>query len=279
MFSAGKVDCPDPADDGDERSRADAAGEPYGHNYVLDVSVAGEIDARTGIIVNIKEIDRVVRERIIDRFDRKLIQKQAPEFYGRPVTPERLATWIAAALKPEIPKETTLVGVRIEETPLLAAEWRERQPETMAEDDPRHDHAAVVRTTRVYEFAASHRLHSPALTDEENRELFGKCNYPNGHGHNYILEVTVEGPVDDRTGRVIRPETLDEIVNREVVDRYDHRHLNHDLPEFRGLVPSTEVVTKTIWGRLVDLIPLPARLSSVLIRETARNIFEYRGEA
>ena len=139
--------------------------------------------------------------------------------------------------------------------------------------------APVVRCTRVYEFAASHRLHSEHLTADENRELFGKCNYPHGHGHNYILEITVTGPIDTRTGRVIDPALLDEIVHRMVVDRYDHRHLNHDIPELEGLVPSTEVVTRAIWERLVGEIPQPSRLASVLIRETARNIFEYRGEA
>src|SRR5438445_1829567 len=108
----------------------------------------------------------------------------------------------------------------------------------------------MLNVTRRYRFAASHRLHSPRLSDEENRELFGKCNYPNGHGHNYILEVTVAGPLDDRSGRVIDPDALDEIVNREVVDRYDHRHFNHDIPEFEGLIPSTEEVTKIIWQRV-----------------------------
>ena len=91
--------------------------------------------------------------------------------------------------------------------------------------------------TRVYEFSASHRLQSDSLSEQENRDLFGKCNYPNGHGHNYVLEVTVAGPVDPITGRVINPDALDEIVNREVVERYDHRHLNLDIPEFAGVHP------------------------------------------
>lgn len=279
MFSAGKVDWPLPDIPGAGYAQGDDTEdvEPYGHNYVLDVSVAGDIDPRTGIIVNIKHIDQIVRESIIDRFDRKLIHRQAPEFCLRPVTPESLAIWIANTLKGALPAEIVLTAIRLEETPLIAAEWAAELPMTM--DSHRRPGEQTMRSTRVYEFAASHRLHSPGLTEAENRELFGKCNYPNGHGHNYVLEVTVEGPLDPRTARVISPDVMDEIVNREVVDRYDHRHLNYDIPEFQGLVPSTEVVTKMIWERLVGEIPAPARLASVLIRETARNIFEYRGEA
>lgn len=277
-FSAGKVDWPDDRSSSEEEAtvRQDAP-QAYGHNYVLDVTVSGEIDPRTGIIVNIKEIDRIVREQVVNRFDRKSIHIQAPEFCGRPVTPESLAIWIAERLQTSLPPEVDLSAVRIEETPQVAAEWVAGQPMNMEEISP--SNTQRMRSTRVYEFAASHRLHSEHLSDAENAELFGKCNYANGHGHNYILEITVEGPIDSRSGRVIHPDTLDEIVNREVVERYDHRHFNYDIPEFKDLVPSTELVTKVIWERLVGEIPPPARLAGVLIRETARNIFEYRGEA
>ena len=134
-----------------------------------------------------------------------------------------------------------------------------------------------MQSTHVYEFAASHRLHSTHLTDEENVELFGKCNYVHGHGHNYVLEVTVAGPIEARSGHILDPRLMDEIVHREVVDRYDHKHFNHDIPEFVGLIPSSEIIVKVIWERLKDKIPAPARLDRVVLRETARNIFEYRG--
>jgi len=274
MFSAGKTDWPE---NGSPAVADISEPEVYGHNYVLDVTVAGDIDPRTGVIVNIKDIDQIVRERIVDRFDRKSIHRQAAEFSNMPVTPESLANWIAGELDDELPSEVTLSRVRVEETPLISAEWTRIEPRDM--EMQRSKTEAPMRMTRTYEFAASHRLHSPELSDEENRELFGKCNYPNGHGHNYVLEITVEGPIDGRSGRVLQPDVLDEIVNREIVNRYDHRHFNYDIPEFQGIIPSTEVVTKIIWERLAGEIPPPARLASVLIRETARNIFEYRGEA
>ena len=248
-----------------------AGPEPYGHNYVLEVSVDGEISPTTGILVNIKEIDRIVKARVVQALDRKFLNRQVPALCDRAVTAEALIAFTRKALEGQLPPEVTLSGVRLEVTPLQAAEWRaqERRP---------GKEISSMLLTRVYEFAASHRLHSPHLSDEENRALFGKCNYTHGHGHNYILEVTVAGPVDPRSGRVLDPDALDAVVNREVVDRYDHRHLNYDIPEFAGQNPSAEVITRVAWQRLQDHIPAPARLYRVLLRETARNIFEYYGE-
>ena len=91
--------------------------------------------------------------------------------------------------------------------------------------------------TKTYDFSASHRLHSPHFGDEENARVYGKCNRPNGHGHNYGLEVTVRGPVDPRTGVVIDLGLLDRAVNEEVIERYDHRHLNLDVPDFAKTTP------------------------------------------
>jgi 6-pyruvoyltetrahydropterin/6-carboxytetrahydropterin synthase len=249
----------------------DAGPEPYGHNYTLDVSVRGEIDIKTGIVVNIKEIDRIVKHWVVQVLDRKFINKQVPAFCERPVTAGTLLPFIANALTPKLPHEVTLEALRLETTPLHVAEW-------MTNKDAYMNESAMIQMTRIYEFAASHRLHSPYLSAEENEELFGKCNYPHGHGHNYVLEVTVIGPLEERTGRVMDESLLDSIVNQEVVDRYDHRHFNLDIPEFKELIPSSEIVTKVIWERLRDHIPGPARLYRVLLRETARNFFEYRGE-
>ncbi|MCW3054101.1 MAG: putative 6-pyruvoyl tetrahydropterin synthase [Chthonomonadales bacterium] len=248
-----------------------ATPEPYGNNYYLDVTVTGEIDPMTGIIVNIKDIDQVVREQVVEKLDRKFVNRSVAYFCERPVTPETLLGYVRAQLQDALPPAAKLTALRLEETPLHFAEWQE------AERREERERGSML-LTRVYEFAASHRLHSPHLSDEANRELFGKCNYPHGHGHNYILEVTVAGPIDAGTGRVCDETALDACVNREVVDRYDHRHFNYDIPEFADLIPSTEVVTKMIWDRLKAHIPAPARLYRVVVRETARNIFEYRGE-
>ncbi len=248
-----------------------AGPEPSGNNFYLDVTVEGKIDPLTGIIVNIKDIDQIVKEQVVQNLDRKFLNRSVAYFCARPVTPETLLGYVRQQLQDTLPPAAKLTALRMEETPLRFAEWQESEQREEKE-------RGAMLLTRVYEFAASHRLHSPHLSDEANRDLFGKCNYPHGHGHNYILEVTVAGPIDACTGRVCDEAVLDESVNREVVDRYDHRHFNYDIPEFADLIPSTEVVTKMIWERLEAHIPAPARLYRVVVRETARNIFEYRGE-
>ncbi len=255
-----------------------ASPEPYGHNYILDVSVQGDIQPTTGILVNIKEIDRIVRERIVQVLDRKLLNKRVPLFETQPPTLENLTQFIASELAGDLPSEVTLSAIRLEDTETRYATW-EADNEAIV-DTAKHAirDTGNMLLTRVYEFSASHRLDSPHLSVEENRELFGKCNYDNGHGHNYEVEITVSGPVDMRSGRVIEPEALDAIVSKAVLDRYDHRHFNYDIPEFAGLIPSAEVITRVIWEQIAPHLSGPARLHRVLVRETQRNIFEYYGD-
>ena len=136
-----------------------------------------------------------------------------------------------------------------------------------------------MRLTRRYRFSASHRLHSGQLTEAENDVTYGKCNNPYGHGHNYVLEVTVQGPVDGITGRVADLPSLDDFVQKEIVSRYDHRNLNEQVEELSGVVPTTEVVSAAIHARLDAHWPgqLPA-LDRVRIWETRNNIFEVSKE-
>ena len=104
----------------------------------------------------------------------------------------------------------------------------------------------IVTVTRRLRFNAAHRLHNPALSDEENAAVFGKCNNPNWHGHNYILEVAVEGPIDERTGYVIDLSMLKSIVQREVIDRVDHRNLNVDVDFMHGVNPTAENIARVV---------------------------------
>ncbi|HXZ12805.1 MAG TPA: 6-carboxytetrahydropterin synthase [Candidatus Sulfotelmatobacter sp.] len=132
-----------------------------------------------------------------------------------------------------------------------------------------------ISITRRYRFAASHRLHSPALSEEENRRLYGKCDSPYGHGHNYVLEVTLTGPVDAQTGMVANLGELDPFVERNVVEAFDHKYLNEDVTEFRSRVPTTENLCRDIYRRLEKFSA--ARLERVRIEETSKNSFEYEG--
>jgi 6-pyruvoyltetrahydropterin/6-carboxytetrahydropterin synthase len=133
-----------------------------------------------------------------------------------------------------------------------------------------------VTLTRRYRFAASHRLHSPKLSEAENRRVYGKCNNPYGHGHNYIVEVTVTGPVDAGTGMITNLGELDPFVQREVIEAFDYKYLNEEVPEFQKSVPTTENVCMEIYRRLKKYPA--ARLERVRIEETGKNSFEYDGE-
>jgi len=130
-----------------------------------------------------------------------------------------------------------------------------------------------VRLTSRYRFSASHRLDTPALTPEENRKLYGKCNNPHGHGHDYLLEITVDGPVD-QDGQVVNRQALDAVVRERVLARLDHKNLNVDVPELAGSVATTENLATVVKSALAEGWTLPARLAKVRISETARNTFE-----
>jgi 6-pyruvoyltetrahydropterin/6-carboxytetrahydropterin synthase len=131
--------------------------------------------------------------------------------------------------------------------------------------------------TRRYLFSASHRLHSKEMSDEENLRTYGKCNNPHGHGHNYILEVTVSGPVQQSTGMVCNLVDLDGFVRREILERFDIQNLN-TLPEFADLVPTTESLSTVIYEILQRGFRL-AHLEKVRLEETMMNSFEYAGGA
>ncbi len=136
--------------------------------------------------------------------------------------------------------------------------------------------------TRRYRFAAAHRLHNERLSGEENARLYGKCNNPHGHGHNYTLEVTVAGPLDPRTGMVMNLADLDASVEQEVLERFDHVHLNLDVESFRSRVPTTENLCREVFALLRPRIEGKngageVKLARVRLEETRSNFFEYVG--
>ncbi len=135
----------------------------------------------------------------------------------------------------------------------------------------------MVYLTRQTEFAASHFYHNPALSDEENRRLFGKCNNRNGHGHNYVLQVTVKGDVDPATGMVLDLRELKEILEREVMEAMDHRFLNHEVAAFAKAQPTTENLAVEIWRRLAPRITRGS-LHQVRVYETPDLFADYYGE-
>ncbi len=135
----------------------------------------------------------------------------------------------------------------------------------------------MVFLTRQAEFAASHFYHNPALSAEENRRVFGTSNSPNGHGHNYILQVTVKGEVDPTTGMVLDLKELKEILEREVMDAMDHRSLNHEVEAFATTIPTTENLAIEIWRRLEPRI-VKGRLHQVRLYQTQDLFVDYYGD-
>jgi 6-pyruvoyltetrahydropterin/6-carboxytetrahydropterin synthase len=135
-----------------------------------------------------------------------------------------------------------------------------------------------MKLTRRYRFSASHRLHAPSLSGDDNARIYGKCNNPFGHGHDYMLEVVVRGPLNAGTGLVVDLRGLDDLVRREVIDAFDHRNLNADVPAFGEVVPTSENLAveagrrlRSAWQKRFGDAPA---LEKIRIHETRRNIFE-----
>jgi 6-pyruvoyltetrahydropterin/6-carboxytetrahydropterin synthase len=133
-------------------------------------------------------------------------------------------------------------------------------------------------TVKVY-FEAAHRLHNPNRSDDWNRTVFGKCNNLHGHGHNYVLEVVVEGEVDPDSGYLIDMKRLKEILHREVVDDVDHRHLNLEVAWLEGIIPSAENLARVFFERVAPQLPEGVRLTELTVHETERNSASYRARA
>ncbi len=130
--------------------------------------------------------------------------------------------------------------------------------------------------TRIYRFCCSHRLHSPSLSTRKNLELYHECNNRFGHGHDYSLEVSLRGNINPLTGMSSDLARVDRIVKREIVDRYDHKHLNYDVRDFKEMVPTAENILRVIWERLSAQLP-KGMLYKLKLVETSNNYFEYYG--
>ena len=242
----------------------------HGHNYRLRVTLAGQVDPRTGMVINIQELDRILKD-LISEFDHKFINLDHPAFQDRIPTTENLASYMRDQIEDRLRHQAQeskghchLSLVRLYEEPTLWSDVVAGEGRTMAS------------LTKTFGFSAAHRLHSPELTDEENLAIFGKCNNPHGHGHNYELEVTVSGSIEPQTGMVMDLGELMQVVQDEILDRFDHKHLNADTSEFQALNPTGENIIRVIWDLLKP--KLGDQLTRVGLWETPKNFFEYHGE-
>lgn len=209
----------------------------------------GPVDSQTGYLVDIRRIDEALRrvvlcgESIDDLAGDSAIHRiwhGLVESWSGPPEPAGVELEISPYLR---------FGVMIERTDM-------------------------VRITQIYEFSASHRLGCPGFSEQENRAVFGKCSNPNGHGHNYLLEVTVSKPADGGSQPGFTLPALEAVVHSQVLRRFDHRHLNDDCTEFAELNPSVENIARVIWGLLINRIS-GAELANVRVWETAKTRADY----
>ncbi len=236
----------------------------HGHNYVLRVTFGGHTDPRTGMVVNIKELDRLLKE-LVGEFDHKFINLDHPAFLNRVPTTENLVSYLYDRLDNTLRTaraDHQLSRVTLYEEPTL---WADAFPEV---DTKR------IQLTKAVRFSAARRLRSAALPGEETRGTFGKRQHL--HGHDYELAVTIQGRIDPHTGMIIDLASLLQTIQTAVLDRFDHSYLNEDAEVFSTVNPTGENLSKVIWGLLRPR--LGPRLTKVSLREPPNTVFAYCGE-
>ncbi|MCP9798474.1 6-carboxytetrahydropterin synthase [Cyanobium sp. Lug-B] len=241
----------------------------HGHNYELTVAMGGPLDA-DGMVLNLSDVKHAIRREVTEPLDFRFLNEVWPEFdlsrpEGRLPTTEALLQAIRQRLAPHLP----LVALRLHEHPNLWADVL---------CGPTIDPMEAFLSIRTH-FAAAHRLARPELSQSENEAIYGKCARPHGHGHNYLLDVTVRGPIDARTGMVCDLAELQRLVDDLVVEPFDHTFLNKDVEHFAGCVPTAENIALHI----ADLLSAPiaatgARLHKVRLQESPNNAAEVFAE-
>lgn len=225
----------------------------FGRYMSIEATLSGPLDPVSGYLINIKQIDTAVRERAILFLSRTIGETNAG-------TPERAVMRLhemLAAWEPLVLEE-----LKLKLSPFLAYAVCASEP-------------SMIRMSQKFEFSATHRLHNPKVDEAENRRVFGKCNNPHGHGHNYELQVTIHG-IPDSNGLLMEVPHLERIVGQTVIDRFDHKNLNVELPEFHELIPTVENIAMTIYRLLKQkFADEQAQLASVTVWETPKTWCEY----
>jgi 6-pyruvoyltetrahydropterin/6-carboxytetrahydropterin synthase len=193
----------------------------HGHNYVLFVSLLGEVD-EYGMVLNLSDVKHVIKKEVTSQLDYSFLNDAWLEFQETLPTTENIARIIWQKLTPHLP----VVRIQLFEHPELWADYMGNDMEGYL--------------TVSTHFSAAHRLAHPRLSDEENANIYGKCARPHGHGHNYHLEVTVKGQIDERTGMLVDLGALNQAIEEFVIEPFDHSFLNKDVPFFAEVVPTAE---------------------------------------
>lgn len=225
----------------------------HGHNYVLYVSMTGELDAY-GMVLNLSDVKKVIKQEVTGQLDNTYLNEVWDDFQQTLPTTENLARVIWQRLAPHLP----LTAIRLYEHPELWADY--------------YGNGMEASLTLSTHFSAAHRLARPDLGYEENVEIYGKCARPHGHGHNYHLEISVTGEIDSRTGMTVDLGALQQVVEECVVEPFDHTFLNKDIAYFAEVVPTAENIAFYIGQLLYEPVrELGAELTSVKLIESPNN--------
>lgn len=239
-----------------DRFGACARSPGHGHNYVLHVLMAGELDAY-GMVLNLSDVKQVIKREVTSQLDFSYLNEVWQEFQETLPTTENIARVIWQRLAPHLP----IVRIQLFEHPELWADYEGNGME-----------AYLTISTH---FSAAHRLALPHLTLEQNSEIYGKCARVNGHGHNYHLEVTIKGEIDPRTGMIADLVALQQAIDTHVVEPFDHTFLNKDIPYFAEVVPTAENIAVHIRDLLKQPIrEIGATLHKVKLIESPNNSCE-----
>lgn len=216
-----------------------------GRYFAVQVSIEGALDPASGYLLNIKDIDHAVRTKVI----------------GHSLAP----TTVFASLRDAF-TSAHLTAISISLSPFLSV------------SQFASEFGMYTRLSQKFEFSASHRLHNPKLSEEQNYKTYGKCNNPNGHGHNYEVQVTLRGAPRDN-GLLVDIPVFERLVQEHVVEKFDHKHLNIDVPEFKELIPTVENIAMVIYRLLkLRVASLGSELASVTVWETPKTWCEYSEE-
>ena len=244
----------------DSASRNSWAGWPSAHHLspwlVLRAITEGQPDEETGFLCNVKRIDDVLRSVVKETVNPSQNMTFSAEDFLRVAFSQLSTQWQL---------EARLLALELQISPYLRYSIHSREK-------------SMIHLTHQFEFSASHRLHCDHFSDEQNREIFGKCNNPNGHGHNYVVDISLQREIVNTvdSGQVARLPEMEDTVNRLVIDRLDHKHLNQDVHYFQKVNPSVENIAIAIWHWLEGQFG-EATLSAVKVYETPKTWAEYRG--
>ncbi|UCE23337.1 MAG: 6-carboxytetrahydropterin synthase [Candidatus Zixiibacteriota bacterium] len=230
-----------------------ASASGHGHHYRLRVTLGGKVDPAHGMIFSEAKSSKIVAD-LHDRFDHRNLSTDIPEFEDMPMTTEMLARYFFDHLGSVLP----VSRVKLYENDNFFVEFSEEGPAIMGV---------------LSDFHAAHRLHSTALNDSDNREIFGKCNNPGGHGHLYRVECSVAGAIDEKTGTLCGLQPLNETL-KSVLDQWNYKHLNVDTDDFEGKVTTGENIISVLWSKLS--LSLGDSLHRLRLWETTNNRFTLR---